>query len=316
MVERKISILVVGSINMDLVLKTPRVPHAGESLIGDSYCYIPGGKGANQAVAAARLGANVTLAGKIGKDANGITLKEHLEKQEISTDLLKVDENSQTGLAIIMLEETGQNRILVYPGANMNIKEKDIQQAFEKSYDAVMLQLEIPREIVIETCRRAKEKNIPVILDAGPAQPFPLKEIRGIEILTPNETETMALTGMECNTREEAEKAAAVLEKKSQARWIVIKMGEQGALSYHKGKSEFFPAHKVEAVDVTASGDAFTAGMIITYIQHGDIQKAIRYGNVVGALTVTKLGAQPSLPTAGEVEEFIERRGIEWEEYG
>lgn len=305
MIDKKVSILVVGSINMDLVLKTSRIPYAGESFFGDSYCHIPGGKGANHAVAAARLGAKVTFAGKIGNDANGMALKASLEKQGISTELLKVDENSPSGLAVIMLEESGQNRILVYSGANMELEPEEIVRAFEKSYDAVMLTLEIPQKVVIETCRKAKEKNIPVILDAGPAQSFPLEKISGIELLTPNETEATALTGLECNTKKDAEKAASALEEKSQARWIVIKMGEQGALLYHKGESELFPAHKVEVVDTTAAGDAFTAGLMIAYTQHGDIQKAIRYANVVGALTVTKLGAQPSLPTAEEVEKFM-----------
>lgn len=310
MAKRKPSILVVGSINMDLVLQTERAPLAGESFIGDEYGYVPGGKGANVAVSAARLGADVTFVGRIGDDAHGAKLKEQLEAQGISTEFLAVDQERQTGLAVITVEASGQNRIIVYPGANMAIRKEDVARAFEHSYDAVMSNLEIAQEIVVEVSRQAGCKDIPVVLDAGPAQSFDLGRMRRLEILTPNETETMALTGMECRTPQEAEAAARALAKASQAHFIVIKMGEQGALLYGEETCEFFPAHKVEAVDATAAGDAFTAAMTVHYLRHGDMGKAVRYANVAGALTVTRLGAQPSLPTSDEVKQFTNDRGI------
>lgn len=304
--KEKPSILVVGSINMDLVLKISRVPQGGESSIGESYQYIPGGKGGNQAVAAARLGADVTFAGKVGADGNGAVLAETLTREGIATEFLDVSQDVQSGLAVILLEDSGQNRILVYPGANMEIQLEDVQRAFAKSYDAVMLQLEIPERIVLETCRLAKERGIPVILDAGPAQDFPLEKTMGIEILSPNETETLALTGIDVHTPEEAERAARILQERSKAPYIVLKMGEHGAYLYCDGKLEHFKGCKVKAIDTTAAGDAFTAGMVESFIRCGDIREAIRYANGVGALTVTRLGAQPSLPTAREVQEFID----------
>jgi ribokinase len=299
------SILVVGSINMDLVLKTERMPRTGESFIGQQYHHIPGGKGANQAVAAARLGGQVTLLGRLGFDADGFRLKEYLEKQRISTDFVAMDEKSQSGLAVIILDASGQNSIIVYPGANMDIQKAEVQRVFAECHcDVVMLQLEIPRNIVIESCRLAREKRIPAILDAGPAQTFPLEEVHGLEILTPNETETLALTGIECKTLADADRAARVLAHRSGARAVVIKLGAQGALLFANRKTELFPGHRVEVVDTTAAGDAFTAAMVVKYVQTGDLAQAIRYGNLAGAVTVTRLGAQPSLPTDEEVATF------------
>ena len=174
--EAKPSILVVGSINMDLVMRVPRMPQPGESVIGEACHYIPGGKGANQAVAAARLGANVSLAGKIGNDANGHKLREHLDAQGVSTHSVVSGEKSQTGLAVITLDSAGQNSIVVFPGANMDIQKADLQRAFAGGhYDSVMLQLEVSHEIVIACCAMARAAGIPVVLDAGPAQAFPLE---------------------------------------------------------------------------------------------------------------------------------------------
>jgi ribokinase len=303
------SILVVGSINMDLVLQTTRMPHPGESLIGQNYHYIPGGKGANQAVAAARLGAVVALAGKIGSDANGMKLREHLGAQGISTGCIVVDAESQTGLAVIMLDAAGQNSILVIPGANMDIRKQELYCALSQGhYDAIMLQLEIPQEIVIECCALARRAGIPIVLDAGPAQAFPLEQVRGVEILTPNETETLALTGLEIGTIDEAAYAASVLLARAEAHAVVMKLGEKGALlRVANGATEHFPAQNVEVVDTTAAGDAFTAAMTVRYLETGDLRDAVAYGNLAGALTVTRLGAQPSLPTAAEVEAFHTR---------
>jgi len=300
----KPSVLVIGSINMDLVLKSEKVPVGGETVLGESYAYIPGGKGANQGVAAARLGADVTFVGRVGEDANGKELKGNLLKEGICADFVIEDPESSTGLAAIMLEETGQNRIIVIPGANMRITKEDLQTAFEQTYDAVIIQLEIPDEIVMEACRLGKEKNIPVILDAGPAKSFPLEKLEGLEILSPNESEAFALTGVEVHSIESAEKAANVLKERSNAKIIVMKMGSLGAYLYKDGEGEFFPAHKVKAVDTTAAGDAFTAALTVKYISSGDINEAIQFANVVGAITVTRIGAQPSLPTVEGVRKF------------
>jgi ribokinase len=308
------NILVVGSINMDLVLRTSKVPVAGETFLGNNYDYIPGGKGANQAVASSLLGAKVNYVGKVGADANGYRLKKLLEEKNISISNFSVDEKSQTGLAVIMVEANGQNRILAFPGANMEIRSEDIEKSFQKDYDAVVLQFEISEEIVIKTCTLAMQKKIPVIVDAGPANDFPLEKIKGIDILSPNEVETFALCGIEPDNVEKALEAAKILKKRSDARIIVIKMGKNGAFLYSDKFAELFPSQKVEAVDTTAAGDAFTAAMTLEYIKSGDIKRAIRFANIVGALTVTRLGAQPSLPLLSEVENFVKERNIQWQQ--
>ncbi len=310
--NKKPNILVVGSINMDLVLRTHKIPSAGESHIGIDYTHIPGGKGANQAVAAALLGANVDFAGKVGRDSNGLRLKKGIESKGISTEYLTVDEQSQTGLAVVMLEDTGQNRIIIFSGANMQIRSEEVQKAFEKNYDAVIIQFEVPQEIVIETCTLATEKNIPVVVDAGPAQNFPLEKINGITILSPNETETREMCGIEPDSIENTEKAAKILKQRSNADIIVIKMGKKGALLYSGENSKLFSAPEVKVVDTTAAGDAFTGALALEYIKSGNIEKAIKFANIVGALTVTKLGAQPSLPFIREVGKFAIERGIKW----
>jgi ribokinase len=300
------SVLVVGSINLDMALESLRMPYEGESLIGSRYSYIPGGKGANQAVALTRHGADVTLVGKVGKDANGAKLTEGLRQKGVSTAFIAESEEGQTGLAVIFIGANAQNSILVFPGANMDIEKTDLRRAFEaRSYDALMLQLEISREIVVEACHLAKDAGIPIILDAGPAQEFPLEMVRGIDVLTPNETEALALTGIEVKTVADADRAAEKLLTRSQAKAVVMKLGAAGALLRSaNGDREHFAAPRVAAIDPTAAGDAFTAAMTIRYLETGDLREAIAYANFAGAFATTKLGAQSALPTAQEIEEF------------
>jgi ribokinase len=302
-------ILIVGSVNMDLVLQVERVPDAGENLIGSSYSYIPGGKGANQAVAAARLGMDVTFVGRTGKDAHGQKLIQGLNREGVSTDLIVQDPDHPSGLAVIFVEPSGQNRILVYPGSNMAIREDEVEAAFRHTYDAVIMNLEISDRIIVFVCGLAKNKEIPVVLDAGPVRTFDLSLCPGLELLSPNESEAAALSGLPCGNPDEAVKAAARLADISNAGCVVIKLGAEGAVLWKSGTSEFFPAYSVEAVDATAAGDAFTSGLTSKYLETGDMAGAIRYANAVGALAVTRLGAQPSLPTAEEVEVFLKRQG-------
>jgi ribokinase len=305
-VKDNFSILVVGSINLDLVLKTSRIPDAGESLIGENYLYIPGGKGNNQAVATSRLGGMVTFVGCIGIDSAGTRLRNQIKKEGINTNYLKQTSDDKTGLAVIMLEESAQNRILVYPGANMFLTKEDIDEAFSRTYDCILLQLEIPSDVVIYTCNKAKERGIPIILDAGPAQHFSLEQIKGLDILSPNETETYALTGIKVENINEAKEAALLLANRSEACNIVIKMGRKGAFLYNNGYTKMYSGYSVNAIDTTAAGDAFMAALTLMYLEKRDIDQAIKYANIVGALTVTKLGALPSLPTFLEVQEFMQ----------
>ena len=299
--------LVVGSINMDLCLQMPKIPSGGESILCDSYQYIHGGKGANQAVAAARLGADVTFAGKVGSDAFGGILTEALNSIGICTNFVYKGEGARSGLAVIILEGSGQNRIMIYPESNFLLTKNEIDGAFAQSYDAMMIQFEIREEIVVHACRLAVEKGIPFVVDAGPAMDFPIEKISGAEILSPNETETYALCKINVIDTQSAKAAAEILFERARPKYIVIKAGENGAYLYDGKNIKHFGAYKVTAVDTTAAGDAFTAAMTLKYLENRDIGEAIRFAQAAGAVSVTKLGAQPSLPTLAEVEAFIGR---------
>lgn len=298
------AILVVGSMNMDLVLETERLPEPGESYFGDRYHYVLGGKGANQAVAAAKLGLDVVFVGRVGNDEHGNVVRENLRRQGIATDLIAVDPEQPTGLAVIILEPTGENRIFVYAGANMSIRLADLDEAFRRSFDAVLLNFEVPDEVIHEVCARARALNLPIIIDAGPARIFDMERMGTIEILSPNETETEALAGVACDTVDSAKAAAEELGRRSEAKHIVIKLGHRGALVYSDGNFHHVEAFDVDTVDTTAAGDAFTAGVAARYLRTGDLIDAVRFGNAAGAIAVTRLGAQPSLPDEAETLEL------------
>ncbi|MCL2363341.1 MAG: ribokinase [Defluviitaleaceae bacterium] len=311
MTKKKPRILVIGSINMDLLILTPRLPAAGETMLSDRYHFNPGGKGANQAVAAARLGAEVTFVGKVGGNAFGTQLMHGLRANGIQTDYVSTSTDHPSGFAVIVMEAGGDNRIIVHPGSNADLTPADIDRAFAHDYDAMIIQFEIPVDIAIHACQTARKRGIPFIVDAGPALDFPLEDITGAEILSPNETETHALTGIHPADEITAIKAARVLIKRSNAKHIVLKMGERGALHYtHNpsptGTATFHPAFPVTPIDVTAAGDVFTAALTVQYVTHGNIDEAIRYANAAAALSVTKPGAQQAAPTTEEVENFIQ----------
>jgi ribokinase len=302
---------------MDLVFEVSRMPHLGESLVGQRFSRIPGGKGANQAVGLARLGAAVTLAGKVGRDADGAKLLEVLKEEGISTNFVFADEKTPTGLAVILLDHTGQNAIVTFPGANLDLNEADIEKVFSAgSFDALLLQLEVSDEVIIASYQFAKKIGIPTFLDAGPARSFPLEQIRGIDVLSPNETEVLALTGIEVRSIADAELGAAELLYRSNANAVVIKLGAAGAfLRTAEGGAEHFPAPKVNVVDCTAAGDAFAAALTIRYLETDDLRESVAYANLAGALATTKLGAQPSLPTALEIEVSSQQWQRSWKSH-
>jgi ribokinase len=311
--EKTPRILVVGSINMDLVMEMDRLPAAGESVLGRRYSYVPGGKGANQAVAAARLGAEVTFVGRVGADAHGGTLREHLAREAIRAELLATDDQAQTGFAAIPVEPGGQNRIIVYAGANLSIRAQDVERAFERTFDALVVNLEISPGIVTEACRQASRRGVPVFLDAGPVRELDLRKLAGLFVLSPNETETQAYSGLPCGTDQEAARASRRLAEITGCRFVALKLGERGAFLYESstGRGERVPGFQVQAVDTTAAGDAFTAGLAAQYLRTGDLGRAVRYANAAGALAATRLGAQPSMPRRAEVEAFLRERGLE-----
>ena len=304
-------ILTVGSANMDIVFSMPRIPNKGESLIAEHYGYIPGGKGANAAIAAARLGADVVFCARLGNDEHGSNLIEAYKREKIDPRFIKMDKNAPTGLAAIFLEDDGSNRIVVYPGANLNLKPDDVESAFLSYPDAVLLNFEADPHTIAAATEFAERQQIPVIIDAGPVRKdFPYELLKEIEIVSPNEVETAQITGIAPVNAEECTKACMRLMNILKAKNVVLKLSDRGSFLFDGQFSNYIPAHSVSAVDTTAAGDAFTAALGIEYLRSKDLLRACKYANVVGALTVTKYGASVSLPAAKDVYNFITDREI------
>ena len=299
-------IAVVGSLNMDLVVRVPHMPIHGETVIGSDFRTIPGGKGANQAVAAARLGAEVTMIGRVGDDDFGRAQLRNLGELAIDTTHVTVDPEAATGIALITLDASGQNSIVLAPGANMRLTEEDInaaQGAIIQS-DVLVLQLESPLEVVAYAIDIAHAEGVKVILNPAPAQPLPKETLARLDYLIPNESETALLTGIEVADVNSAKEAAERLREEGVGT-VILTLGARGAFSVSAEESVHVPGYNVEVVDTTAAGDAFVGGLAMALAQGQNLAKAVRYANAAGALAVTRLGAQPSLPTHQEVEEFM-----------
>ena len=300
-------IVVVGSVNADMVVKSDRIPAPGETVTGGDFVMAAGGKGANQAVAAARLGAKVTLVAKIGQDMFGDQAVENYRTEGIDTDLILRDPDSHTGVALILVDNAGENLISVASGANHHLLPADVEQAAERirTADAVLLQLEIPIDTVRHTARLAAEAGVPVVLDPAPAPSEPLDRelLAQVTYLTPNESEAQRLTGVEVVDERSARTAAAKLLDAG-AQNVIITLGSKGALAAAPGRTVFVPGYPVDASDSTAAGDAFNGALATALARGLSIDEAVGEACLVGALSVTRLGAQPSLPTAAEVQSF------------
>lgn len=300
-------VLMVGSINMDLILQMPHVPEAGETTNGSCYSNAGGGKGANTAIAAAKAGAKVSVCGAVGDDANGHILYDSLKEADIDVSHIRVIPDANTGMAAIMVEEDGQNRIVVYPGTNYMISEEDVKASFEgEEYDALTMQFEIPIERVIQAYCLAKERGMVTCIDCGPKGDWPLEEFDGVTIISPNETECQALTGILPTDQASCLEAAKKLQKRCHCKYAVLKIGEKGSYIYGDGISELVPAYKVKAIDTTAAGDCYTGVLLTRYVETGDILNAARYATAASAIAVQTLGAQPSLPDRKAIENFLE----------
>ena len=305
-VERP-KILVVGSMNMDLFVECANtIPKFGESIRCSNYGYATGGKGSNQAFAAAKQGADVVAVGRLGNDENGRQLIASLKQADVNTDYVVIDENAQTGLALMMLDKTGRYVSYVAMGANNNVCVEDVKKALdENEFDMILMQLEIPLETVYQTYELAKERNIPVFLDAGPAMNIPLDRLKGLFILSPNEAETEALTGISVDTSEGALKAAKWLYEQAEPEYVILKLGERGALLYNGKEAKFIECFKVNAVDSTAAGDTFGAALAIQLCKGMKMDNAILFAHAAAGICVSRKGAQVSIPTEKEVEEFL-----------
>jgi ribokinase len=301
-------VTVVGSTNTDLVIKTPRLPNAGETVKGTGFQFFPGGKGANQAVAAARLGAEVNFITKIGRDDFGNQALANFKHEGIKTDYILVDENNSSGVALIEVDQTGQNRIVISPGANGNLTVDDIKpikHVIENS-DVLLLQLEIPLETVGYVMEIGASAGAIVILNPAPAEKIPIKFYQHISIVTPNQTEATLLTGLESGQYDEI---ADWLRQKG-VNTAIITLGQKGA--YYKSTTDRreVPGFQVKAIDTTAAGDAFNAGLAVAIGEGCLLRDAICFANAAGALAVTKMGAQPSMPKRSDVENFLKKNYI------
>ncbi len=309
----KNTMLVVGSLNMDQVVHVPRIPLLGETLLSTSSLkLVPGGKGANQAVAMARLGAPVAMAGRLGSDPFGEALLRSLRADNVNTDLIVVDQEESSGVALIYLTPAGDNAIVVASGANMRVGQDRAQLSaiFEAIAQArvLLLQLEIPLETVSALIAAGHNAGTPVVLNLAPAQVLPWETLKQVQVLVVNETEIALLTGRQVNEVEEARATALALHKQGIAS-IAVTLGAQGAIlvtTGGHGEARFIyqPAPAVQVVDTTAAGDCFAGALTLALTEGQAPGDALRFAVYASALKVTKFGAQPGLPTRQEVEAF------------
>ncbi len=302
-------ILVAGSSNIDFLLSTPYIPAPGETMIsGGSYAFTPGGKGANAAVAAKSLGCDVVFCSRVGDDAYGERLVALFNERGIDTRFIKTDRLEQTGLAVVMLEKDGANRIIVYSGANKKISDVDVESAFSCYPDAVLTQFEIRDEAVISAARNAAEDSIPLFVDAGSVKKdFPLEQLERVEVFSPNEVETEILTGIRPNTLDNCLRASIALCNRVDIKYVVLKLGSRGCYVYDGKYCDLISPYEVNVVDTTAAGDVFTAALASEYLRTGDILSSAKFANAAGALTTSKTGAIASVPTLDEVRALMSK---------
>ncbi len=297
-------VVVVGSLNLDLVVNPERAPAAGETVFAPRLDQFPGGKGANQAVAAARLSAAVAMVGRVGQDAFGDRLLESLRADGVATEGISRSATAGTGTAVITVEATGQNRIVVVSGANAEVTPELVEAhgPLIASASALLLQLEVPVEACVRAAELAAAAGVPVILDPAPAPAEPLPEPlrRNTWLITPNETEAAALTGVPVAGRCGAEEAARVLWAQG-FRQVLIKLGGEGAYLFRGGAGQWFEPFRVPVVDTTAAGDAFAGGLAAALHRGMALEEAVRWGMAAGALAVTRPGAQPAMGNLDEL---------------
>jgi ribokinase len=306
------SIIVFGSINIDLVVTAPRLPVAGETLTGEEFFKISGGKGANQAVALARLGIPTHMVGRVGANSFGAELVQHLQDTGVQTQNIFADENVSSGVAIITVDHHGENHIIVIPGANGHVNQEDVGRLSQllPTAKALLLQLEIPINAVVAAAKAAHNANIKVILDPAPAQSdLPAELYPLVDIITPNEVEAGQLVGFPVDGEEAAAKAAEILLQKG-VKSAIVKLGAKGSICATPEETFFVPAFPVDAVDTVAAGDAFNGGLAAALYHGLSLHQAVVWGTAAGALAATTLGAQTSLPDKFTFDAFLKERGV------
>ncbi len=297
--------LVIGSLNADLVVRAPRFPAPGETIHGGDLAILPGGKGANQAVAAARQGAAVAMLGRVGQDEFGGLLLENLRVNDVDIALVRRSQGA-TGTAIIIVDEQGQNSIVLSPGANGEVGSADVELAAFSGVKLALFQLEIPLETVSQAAALAKQMGARVLLNPAPARPLPDGLLSQADYVLPNETELGHLTDLPVTDLASAEGAARVLLDRGPGA-VIVTLGANGALLLTRDTVVHVPPFSVKVVDTTAAGDAFIGGFAAALLRSLPLEEAVRYANACGALATTKFGAQPSLPGRAEVEVLLKK---------
>ena len=297
-------IVVFGSINLDLVARSPRLPVPGETILGHSFARVPGGKGANQAVAAARLGVPTVMVGRVGGDAFGQELLTSLQRSQVQCEGVQVDASTHSGVAVIAVADGGENHIIVIPGANGRVDRTDVERLkpFLKGAASLLLQFEIPLPVVQMAATAARAAGVRVILDPAPAVAnLPADLYTLVDILTPNSVEASQLVGFAVDAPDAVNHAAQVLLQRG-VKQVVIKLGAEGAFYATESETFWVPAFPVEAIDTVAAGDAFNAGLAVALAEGRSLHEALTWGSAAGALAVTKAGAQSSLPDRSALE--------------
>ena len=290
-------ILVVGSSNTDLVVKTSKLPNPGETVVGGEYFKFHGGKGANQAMAAAKLGGKVTFIGKLGDDDFGKDAIINLKSEGISVDSILVDKESPSGIALIMVDENGENSIAVASGANSKLTSEEINQLADliTNHELILVQHEIPLEAIYALMEIAAEAGVRVILNPAPAMPFDADFLPKVFLLIPNENEAEALTGIRVKGLDSAYEAGRVILKMG-VNHVVITLGKVGVVYLSQTTETFIPAIEVVAVDTTAAGDTFCGAIAVLLAEGADMESAIRFAVEAAGISVTRMGAQISQP--------------------
>ncbi|EPC4024439.1 ribokinase [Aeromonas salmonicida] len=299
-------LVVLGSVNADHVLRVPHFPRPGETLTGHSYQVVPGGKGANQAVAAARLGAPVSFIARIGDDAIGQQMRQGFEQDGIDVSAVELDETLPTGIAIIYVSDEGENSIGISAEANGALSPAMVKRHEAMIADAhtLLLQLEVPLESVFEAAKLARSHGTRVVLNPAPARPLPAELLALVDLITPNQTEAELLTGVKVSDEASAALAADRFHQMGISD-VMITLGSQGVYCSNARQQQLIPGFRVEAVDTTAAGDTFNGALLAAELAGADFNAAVRFAHGAAALSVTKFGAQSSIPSKVEVDAFL-----------
>ncbi|MED4599405.1 ribokinase [Paenibacillus validus] len=298
------NIVVIGSLNMDIVINVEEMPHEGQTILGTGFSEIAGGKGANQAVAIGKLQASVGMIGKVGADSYASALLDSLKESNVDARHILTSPN-RTGVALVTVNQSGKNHIVVVPGANFDLTPDDIrnQRHVIEQCEMVVLQLEVPMETVNCALQLAKEAGKTTILNPAPAKIMEEEMLKNVDILIPNEHELSEISGMEIADERSLQEAARSLLAKG-VKAVLVTLGDKGCCYVDKDRFQLYPAHQVKAKDTTAAGDSFIGGFTASYVKNRDIDMAVKQAQIVAAITVTRPGAQSSLPTLEEVQRF------------